>query len=168
MNRRKIKNAAGCIITIGLTLFLLCGLSKVLERKAADMKYTDFFEEEEDFDVLFLGTSHVKYGILPMELWHDYGIVSYNLGTNQQFLPTTYWQMENALEYTSPKLIVIDCFFLSLEDLVSTSAHDSLDAIPFSKTKLDALSDLVGSGENGYTYGEFFGITVFITTVGTN
>ena len=55
MNRRKIKNAAGCIITIGLTLFLLCGLSKVLERKAADMKYTDFFEEEEDFDVLFFG-----------------------------------------------------------------------------------------------------------------
>lgn len=156
MNRRKIKNAAGCIITIGLTLFLLCGLSKVLERKVADIKYTDFLEEEEDFDVLFLGTSHMKYGILPMELWHDYGIVSYNLGTNHQFLPTTYWQMENALEYTSPKLIVIDCFLLSIDEIVSTNAHDSLDAIPFSKTKLDALSDLVGSGEKGYTYGEFF------------
>ncbi len=155
MNRAKMKKAVGCIVTMGLTIFLICGLSNVLERKIANIKYTHFFEEEEDFDVLFFGTSHMKYGILPMELWHDYGIVSYNLGTNLQLLPTTYWQMENVLEYTSPKLVVIDCFFLTSTGNISTSAHDSFDGIPFSKTKLDALSDLIGDGENGYTYGEF-------------
>lgn len=155
MNREKIKKAAGCIITIGLTLFLICGLSKVLERKVAGIKYTDFFEEEEDFDVLFFGTSHMKYGISPMELWHDYGIVSYNFGTNMQLMPTTYWQMENVLEYTSPRLVVIDCFFITSDEKISESAHDSFDGIPLSRTKLNALSDLIGSGETDYTYGEF-------------
>ena len=129
MNRAKMKKAVGCIVTMGLTIFLICGLSNVLERKIANIKYTHFFEEEEDFDVLFFGTSHMKYGILPMELWHDYGIVSYNLGTNLQLLPTTYWQMENVLEYTSPKLVVIDCFFLTSTGNISTSAHDSFDGV---------------------------------------
>lgn len=155
MSRERLKKAAGCIITIGLTVFLVCCLSQVLERKIANIKYTAFFEEEEDFDVLFFGTSHMKYGVSPMELWHDYGIVSYNFGTNMQLMPTTYWQMENVLEYTSPRLVVIDCFFITSQGKISESAHDSLDGIPLSRTKLDALSDLIGDGETGYTYGEF-------------
>lgn len=155
MSRKKIKRAAGCIITIGLTVFFLSSLTKLLERKNPNEKYAAFFEEEEDFDVLFFGTSHVRYGISPMELWHDYGIVSYNLGINLQLLPTTYWQMENVLEYTSPKLIVIDCFFLSSSEKVTESLHETLDVIPFSRTKYDALRDLIGDGEKGYTYKEF-------------
>lgn len=155
MNGKKIKRAAGCIITIGLIVFFLGRLTGVLGRKIADIKYTAFFEEEEDFDVLFFGTSHIKYGISPMELWHNYGIVSYNFGTNQQLLPTTYWQMENVLDYTSPKLIVIDCFFLASSEKATESLHDTLDAIPLSRTKLNALSDLIGNGERGYAYKEF-------------
>ena len=154
MNRKKIKRVASCIITIGLTFFFLIYLMQLLERKVAYEKYTAFFEEEEDFDVFLFGTSHMKYGILPMELWHDYGIVSYNFGTNQQFLPTTYWQMENVLEHTTPKLIVIDCFYLSSPTKASGSLHDTLDAIPLSRTKYNAILDLIGD-EDEYTDKEF-------------
>ena len=155
MYRKKIKRVADCIIAIGLTVFFLIYFTELLSRKTAYEKYTAFFEEEEDFDVFFFGTSHVKYGILPMELWNDYGIVSYNFGTNQQYLPTTYWQMENVLEHKSPQLIVIDCFYLSSSEKISISLHDTLDVIPFSRTKFNALRDLIGDGESDYTYREF-------------
>lgn len=62
--------------------------------------------------MLFMGTSHVLNAVYPMELWNDYGIVSYNFGGHGNYLPTTYCIMKNALEYTTPKLMVIDCFFL--------------------------------------------------------
>ncbi len=144
--KRKIKIILSCIIALCLTAALLCTSTNLLEKKDSDSKYTPFFEQDADFDVLFLGTSHVGYGIYPLELWNDYGIVSYNLGGHANPMATTYWVMENALDYTNPRLVVVDCFLLSY--MIKThslfaSAHYSLDAFPYSKNKLAAINDLL-------------------------
>jgi hypothetical protein len=68
-----------------------------MERKASDFKYANFFEQDEDFDVLFFGTSHVINGIFPMELWNDYGIVSYNFGGHGNEIATSYWDNIDAV-----------------------------------------------------------------------
>lgn len=144
--KRKIKIILSCIIALCLTATLLCTSTNLLEKKDSDSKYTPFFEQDADFDVLFLGTSHVGYGIYPLELWNDYGIVSYNLGGHANPMATTYWVMENALDYTAPKLVVVDCFLLSYmikTHSLFTSAHYSFDAFPNSKTKLAAVNDLL-------------------------
>ena len=146
----KIKIAISCIMTLGLTVTLLWQSTNLLERKESDVKNSSFFAQEEDFDVLFLGTSHMGYGIYPMELWNDYGIVSYNLGGHGNPLATTYWTMENAFDYTTPKLVVIDCYLLSC--MVKTnssvsSVHLSFDAFPISKNKTAATWDLLDDTE---------------------
>jgi hypothetical protein len=68
-----------------------------MERKASDFKYANFFEQDEDFDVLFFGTSHVINGIFPMELWNEYGIVSYNFGGHGNEIATSYWDNIDAV-----------------------------------------------------------------------
>ncbi|MGN0438773.1 MAG: hypothetical protein ACI4F4_09645 [Lachnospiraceae bacterium] len=141
----KLKKILSCIMVICLTVCLLVPLTNVMERKSSDVKYADFFKQEEDFDVLFMGTSHVINGIFPMELWNSNGIVSYNLGGHSNMLATTYWTMENAFDYTTPKVVVIDCFTLSNNWKCSDEfayMHLSLDAFPISKTKLKAIWDL--------------------------
>lgn len=146
----KIKIAISCIMTLGLTVTLLWQSTNLLERKESDVKNSSFFAQEEDFDVLFLGTSHMGYGIYPMELWNDYGIVSYNLGGHGNPLPTTYWIMENALDYTTPKLVVIDCYLLSCTvktQSAFSSMHLSFDAFPISKNKVAAIIDLLDEQE---------------------
>ena len=50
--------------------------------------YYDFYQQEQDFDVLFLGTSHVLNAVYPMELWRDYGIVSYNMANHSENICT--------------------------------------------------------------------------------
>lgn len=144
--RRKIKIMISCIITVCLTVCFLSNLTDLMERKASEIKYTDFFEQDEDFDVLFMGTSHVINAVFPMELWDDYGIISYNFGGHSNQLATTYWVMENALEYTNPKVVVIDCFSLSgnrkCSDIFSY-LHLSLDTFPLSITKVKAIWDLL-------------------------
>lgn len=141
--KQKIKAFIGCVMTLGITMILLWYSTALMERKN-DGKYTSFFEQEEDFDVLFMGSSHVVNGIFPMELWNDYGIVSYNFGGYGNRLATSYWVMENALDYTSPQLMVIDCYLLSESDKMNPAQiHSAFDALPFSKTKVNAVFDLL-------------------------
>ena len=144
--RRKIKIAISCIITVCLTVCFLSGLTDLMERKSSEIKYTDFFEQDKDFDVLFMGTSHVLNAVYPMELWDDYGIISYNFGGHSNQIATTYWVMKNALEFTTPKVVVIDCLALSSNSKCSdlfSYLHLSLDTFPLSMTKVKAIWDLL-------------------------
>lgn len=133
-------------MTIGLTVCFLWCSTNIMENKSNTSKYADFYNQDADFDILFLGTSHIGYGVYPMELWNDYGIVSYNLAGHGNPLATTYWILENALEYTSPKLVVVDCYLLSCMSKTNSqfeSVHYSLDAFPNSKLKINAVFDLL-------------------------
>lgn len=130
-----------------ISLFVGIGLhylSWIVERKDSYSKYEPFYQQEENFDVLFIGQSHVLNGIFPMELWNEYGIVSYNMAGHGNRLATTYWVMKNALDYTQPKLIVVDCGMLAQEDKtgLAEQVHLSLDHFPLSKNKIAAIEDL--------------------------
>ena len=70
-------------------------------------KVLTFLEEPEAYDVLFLGDSRFMNGMLPLEIWEDYGIAGYNLSCHGSSLPVTYWSLCNALDYAQPKLVVI-------------------------------------------------------------
>lgn len=62
---------------------------------------------EQDIDVLFFGSSHMGI-ISPVELWKDYGIVSYNMYNDGNSMKRNLATLRLALEYTHPKLVVID------------------------------------------------------------
>lgn len=141
-----MKKITGCIVTIALTAVLLWYSTDLFERKESDVKNAPFFEQEEDYDVLLFGTSHMGFGVYPMELWNDYGIVSYNLAGHGNPMATTYWTMVNAFDYKIPKLVVIDCYMLSCEFKTNTSTssiHLSFDAFPLSRNKTVGICDLL-------------------------
>lgn len=133
------------LFTLGLCLIVV-GLSRVFERKTSAQMYDAFFEAEENFDVLFLGTSHTSNGVLPLQLWQEQGIGSYNMAGHGNQLATTYWVLVNALDYTDPRVVVLDLSYLSENQktsLVSVNqTHVSLDAIPFSWNKIRMVNDL--------------------------
>lgn len=133
------------VILLVVLAFCIYVATNVLQRKSSSFKYTPFFEQKEDFDMLFMGTSHVMQGIFPMELWNDYGIVSYNFGGHSNRVPTTYWVMENALDYTKPKLMVIDVLYVGSNEKVSDNSdfiHLSFDCFPISHTKIKGIYEL--------------------------
>ena len=122
----------------------------MMQRKESLQKYGPFFEHAKDYDVLFMGSSHMINAVYPMELWEHYGITSYNLGGHQNQLPTTYWVTENALDYAHPKAVVIDCHYLLRNDKTPSTfenMHLSFDSFPFSITKARAVFDLLDKKE---------------------
>ncbi len=139
-----IKRIINCIIVLILTVAMLAGVTRVLERKESRNKYEPFFEHADDIDVLFLGTSHVLNGVFPMELWHDRGITSYNFGGHGNEIATSYWVMINALDYCDPDVIFIDCTYISsrVKGSLFSYMHQSLDAFPLSVNKIRASVDL--------------------------
>lgn len=133
-------------ISVFLILLFLClgYLTNLLERKYSANKLNGFFDEKENFDVLFFGTSHLINSVYPMQLYNDYGIISYNMGNNSSNIPTTYWILKMALNYKKPKLVVIDCYSLSKNYKIARndSLHNVMDGYPLSLTKIKAVQDL--------------------------
>lgn len=134
------------ILVIGLLI-----LSDKMDLKKSYAKRHQFYETGKDCDVIVFGSSLVINGIFPMELWKDYGISAYNFGGHGETIAINYWNLVNALEYSNPKLVIVDvakcnidakCFADKLPLL-----HNSIDSMPLSMVKLKALRDLVSGHE---------------------
>ena len=113
-----------------LILTALIGTAiKVVERKDSHQKYADFFDTANQLDVLFLGSSHVINGINPVQLYEDHGYTAYNMGGHGSVLPSTYWELKNALNYCNPKYVVVDTYLLEKDyhylDEMDSYASDS-------------------------------------------
>lgn len=157
---RKMKN------TIRILVFavLLCGLlgasGRILEQKDSTIGLTPFLDHAEEYDVLFFGDSLVRYGVFPMELYHKYGIASYNLGSSNSMLPMSYWRMMNALDYASPRVVmmsVVDAEKESLVTAIGERLHVLLGAFPMTLNKARAIIELTDDGgrdENGTSYSD--------------
>ena len=88
-----MKKAKAVLCVIFMAIAMIVVFRKVafsLEAKGAYNKNGDFFRVADECDVLFLGTSHVTMAVYPMELWHDYGITSYNISGYGHLMPMNY------------------------------------------------------------------------------
>lgn len=119
-------------------------LSDRMELKSSHVKYDDFFKCADSVDVLFLGSSHMINAVFPDKLWEDYGITSYNLANHGEQLPTSYEVLKNALDYSTPQVIVVDMFTVSQMGTYynKSFSHVSLDAFPLTGTKLKSINNL--------------------------
>lgn len=142
-----LKNIVMSIVFLLILAVAINAVTKILSKKESIAKYSDM-QDTDEFDVLFMGTSHVLDGIFPMELWKDYGIASYNCGGNANQLPTTYYVLDNILAYYHPQTVVIDVYCIESNDKVLPGRtgvdcqHISFDWLPMSKEKVEAVNFL--------------------------
>lgn len=152
MNNKKVLRIVYKILGIGLFLVVLslctsC-IMRVTKDKANYLKYQQFYEEKENFDVLFFGSSRILDAVYPMELWSEYGLTSYNMAQHAERLSISYWQMKNAFAYNKPKVAVVDLSIITAGKITDTDTesksylHKSLDHMPFSILKYNAIKDL--------------------------
>ena len=148
---RTIKNIISCVIFTVLLVAAIFRCSALLEDKTAKEKYTPFFESETNFDVVLLGTSHMWNSVLPMELWNEYGITSYNWGYSNCTPAETYYLVQDIVKYTSPKVLVLDLYGLieyeknyngKYEDGTIEQQHVQFDQLPLSWNKIEASQDI--------------------------
>ena len=64
-------------------------------------------------DVLIIGTSHAGMNISTKTLWNEYGIAGYRFWGSIQPIWNSYFYLEEALKYQTPKVVVLDIHSLS-------------------------------------------------------
>ena len=143
--RRKLTDFVGVLVLIVIVVCSVGAVSDLLENKESDRRYASFFTEEQAVDVLLIGSSHIRHGVFPMELWRTRGIAVYNLAGNGCTIPSAYWVLVNALDYQVPEVVVMDVFDMWPGRIVSDRyghVHDQFDAFPLSVHKAQMVLDL--------------------------
>lgn len=125
-----------------LFTFCLSIVNHLINGKNTAKVLTDFYTKNPNIDVLFLGASHIGDSIIPLELWKDYGITSYNLAISDSRIPTSYWVLKNALRYVKPKVVVLEAAHLYDEKTTFISSHALFNSIPLGFFKYQAAKDL--------------------------
>lgn len=152
----KIKKLALSLCFIIILSIVLSRLAFILERKTSIERYSKFWENPEEYDVWFMGTSHAYYAIQPMELWNQFGIRSYNLAAPSNYLSQTYWTMMCALQYSQPEVLVLDIYKVHYNTKRQESGvgtiHTGFDSIPLSAVKLKGIYDLFDTWEDRFEY----------------
>lgn len=148
--KKQVFRILGIVLCLSIFLGSLSLFSFLTVHKKSTYYFKPFLQNAGQYDVLFMGTSHMNDGVFPLQLWSEYGVAAYNCSTPGRTIPVSYWNLVNALDYSSPKLVVLDCYNISHPDKVAnlSTAHTNLDAFPLSLNKLRAAWDL-GSDVDG-------------------
>lgn len=138
------------IIFVLIFLWGIYSLNQILINKEERENISTFYEEPENsIDVIFAGTSHPLNGFYPMEMWNSHGIASYNISQSGQMLPVTYYGIQEALRFQTPKVIVLDLYYIIKERKYGNvgMTHNSIDNYKWSSVKLRCILDAVDPKE---------------------
>lgn len=119
----------------GLMLFLIVNYSGFLlkKRTSGDITWETFYKQKKKtVDMLFFGNSHLGNGL-------DLNIVNaktnakvYNIYSSGQTLSQTYYNVKEALNYQSPKLILIESYSISGDKIFFLEDKPvNVDSVPF-------------------------------------
>lgn len=113
----------------------------------------EYYDEEKDHDVIFIGDCEVYSNISPVTLWENYGINSYIRGSAEQLIWQSYYILEETLAYEKPDVVVFNV--LSMK---SSTPHKEeynrlmLDGMKWSSAKVGAINASMMDDEDFITY----------------
>ena len=118
--------------------------------------YRGFYDMERNtVDVLLLGSSHMACGISPQDMYDAAGIRSYNLANSLQPAWISYFWLKEALQYQSPRVVVLDCYYLFYTvGVYDTPTRTALDEMREGTVKMEAAKALASmeGGESELSY----------------
>ncbi len=143
----KHPNLIKTIVFAVLLILLLSGIGFMAQPAWKEWNNYDtmhgFYEEPENtIEAAFIGASVIATGITPMELYENYGICAYGIGTERQPVAASYYWAKEVYSRHSETLKTI-FFDPSIMQLIANRAfyQKALDGMRLSKNKFDAVSD---------------------------
>lgn len=139
IRKKQIIAVVTAVIMLFLTVCVADLTNRTLMRKASRDRMQDLIEGETNKDILFIGNSHIMDGVIPMELWEEFGYTSYLLCAEYNDMERYPAMLELALQYTEPSLVVVDIdnyWEKSPDDKTLMGYHEFADAYPLTGTKI--------------------------------
>ena len=145
-------------LTILIVIACLWLLQKLVMPKYMDgiiegAMISEYYDEEKDHDVVFIGDCELYENISPAVLWNEYGINSYIRGSAQQLIWQSYYLMEETLKYEKPDVIVFNVLSMKY-DVPQSEAYNrmTLDGMKWSLSKVNDIQASMTSEEKFIEY----------------
>ncbi|MBQ7775927.1 MAG: SGNH/GDSL hydrolase family protein [Lachnospiraceae bacterium] len=142
MNKKKLAKVVISALLILVSLYLLQRL--LLPKYVTDVVegalIAEYYEEEKDHDVVFIGDCEVYENFSPVVLWEEYGINSYIRGSAQQLIWQSYYLLEDTLRYEKPDVVVFNVLSMKYNEPQKEAYNRmSLEGMRWSTSKVKAI-----------------------------
>jgi len=113
----------------------------------------EYYREEKDHDVIFIGDCEVYENFSPAVLWEEYGINSYIRGSADQYIWQSYYLLEDTLRYEVPPVVIFNVLSLQY-DVSQREEYNrmSLEGMEWSPAKVRAIRASMLEGEHFLDY----------------
>lgn len=113
----------------------------------------EYYENAGDNDVLFIGDCEVYECFTPPTLWQEYGISSCIRGSAQQLIWQSYYLLEDALRYETPKVVVFNVLSMKYGEPQNEAYNRmTLDGMKWSASKRNAIRASMTEEESFLSY----------------
>ena len=157
MQRSKLRIIAG-IALVPITLGILYVAQRLLvpkyQKGVIEGSFTEeYYREEVPHEVLIFGDCDAYENIDPIAMYEEYGISSYIRGSGEQYIFQSYYLLEDALRYETPKVVILSVHSLQFDHARNESYNRmTLDGMRWSTSKADAINASMTEGETFLSY----------------
>lgn len=154
----KSKRYGRVLATAGIVLCSLALLQRLLTPKYADgiiegALIAEYYGEEKDHDVVFIGDCEVYENFSTATLWEQYGINSYIRGSAQQLIWQSYYLLEDTLRYETPKAVVFNVLAMQYDEPQKEAYNRmTLEGMRWSSAKVGSIAASMTSKEQFEDY----------------
>lgn len=155
LNKKKIVQTALIMVFVLVTLYLLQCL--VMPKYASEVVegnlIAEYYQDEPDHDVLFIGDCEVYENFVPAVLWENYGINSFIRGSAQQLIWQSYYLLEDALRYEKPDVVIFNVLSMKYNEPQKEAYNRmSIEGMKWSMSKVGAINASMMEDENFLDY----------------
>lgn len=140
--KRSLIRFVSSALIVAVSLFLLQKLlvPKYVDGVVEGAFIAEYYQEEKDFDVIFIGDCEVYENFSPAALWEEYGINSYIRGSAEQYIWQSYYLLEDTLRYETPDVVVFNVQSLQYDEARSEAYNRmTLEGMEWSGSKTRSI-----------------------------
>ena len=156
--QKKILTVASVIAVIALFLAIFVFLNILLSPKYAEDlveggMISQYYREDKNHDVIFIGDCETYANFSPMELYRENGITAYVRGSSQQLVWQSYSILEETFTCETPKAVVFNVNAMRYGEPVKEAFHRlTIDKMRWSKQKVDIIQSSMTEEETFLSY----------------
>ena len=152
--KRLAAGAAAFVVAIlGLVFLQRLVMPKYMSNIVEGAMIAEYYKEEKNHDVIFIGDCEVYENISPVTLWEEYGINSYIRGSAQQLVWQSYYLLEDTLRYEKPQAVVFNVLSMQYNTPQSEAYNRmTIDGMKLSAAKIKCIQASMTEEENMLEY----------------
>lgn len=126
--KKLFKYIISILIVVTLVILGLKGVRYLVTddtRSFTRIMMHEFYNQDENIDILFVGSSHCYRSIIPSVIDEEMNCHSFNAGSSAQRMDGSLALVKECLNYYEPKEIVLDIYY----DMIDTIAHSEREEL---------------------------------------